>query len=127
MRLRFLCSLLFQCLHIRIHDAEGVAALFLGVGFLQLHKVTPADVPRVGVAQVGPEEVQGQRVAFHILHQRLEFLLRAIYPERPEQRHAGFLGQPRKRLLRRGGLPVGTQVRDGIPGSDNAQALAVGG
>ena len=38
--------------HVGIHDAEGVAALLLGVGFLELHEVALADVAGVGVAQV---------------------------------------------------------------------------
>ena len=59
-------AFLFSCascrrlepLHIRIHDAEGVAALLLGVGFLELHEVAFADVAGVGVAQVAAEQVQ---------------------------------------------------------------------
>ena len=68
-----------------------MAALFFGVGFLQLHQVTLADVPGMGVAQPGAEQIQCERVAFHLLHQRLELRLRALHPERSEQRHAGFL------------------------------------
>ena len=37
-------------LHIRIHDAEGVAALFVA-GFFQLHEVALADVSSVGIVR----------------------------------------------------------------------------
>ena len=66
-------------------------------------------------------------MALHIFDQLLELRLRPLHPERPQQRHASFHGQARELHLRRSGLPVGSQIRDGIPGGDHAQAVVVGG
>src|SRR6266851_7667988 len=78
--------------HIRVHDVEGMSSLFLSVGFLEFDEVALSDVAAVGVAKITAKQIQSERVAFHILNQRLELLLRSLYSERPEQRHASFFG-----------------------------------
>jgi hypothetical protein len=81
----------------------------------------------VGVAKVSAKQIQGERVAFHLLHQRLELLLRARHPERAEQRHASIWRKAQEVHHRGGGLPIGAQVRDRIAGGDNAETFVVGG
>ena len=85
-------GVLFQPAPICLHDAEGVAPLLLGVGFFELHEIALADVPAVSVAQISAEEVQGEGVAFHVLHELFELLRRAVHAERAEQGHASFGG-----------------------------------
>ena len=59
------------------HGPERVPAVHLLVGLLELHAVALADVAVEGAFQESAEQGQRERVAFHVFHQRLEFLRRA--------------------------------------------------
>ena len=52
---------------------------------------------------------------------------RAMARAAAAEMHAGFAGETQQFYLRRGGLPEGFQVRERIPGGDDAQPLAGGG
>ena len=84
-----------------------MAGLFLGIGLSQLHPVALADVAAMGIAQIGSEQVQRQRMTAHILHQLLEFILPPMHPQAAQQLHPGGFGQTQQLGFRRGGLAIG--------------------
>jgi hypothetical protein len=123
-------------LHVSIHDAESVATQFVGIGLFELHQIALTDVPGVAVAQVAAEQVQGERVAFHILDQFLELIPKppalgdadvfpetSLHPAQLEQLHPRSRGTALELFLPHGSSEGGAQVRDGIAGGDDAQAV----
>ena len=127
-----------------VHDAEGVAAVRSSASaFSNFTRSRWRMSPREGAsAEKPPSRFKRERVAFHVFDQFLEFadLLtvlvavverhvrgRCLHAEGFEQMHAGFAGQAQQLLLRHGGLPERLQVRERIPGGDDAQAVAGGG
>ena len=124
---RFLAVVLHP-LHIGLHRPEGVAALDLRIRFLEADAVAAADVAVEGPREEVSEDLQGQRMAVHVFHQLLELGLRTgSHADGAEQLYPGGRREARQLVHGRGGLPVGAQVGEGIPGGDDAKPQAGGG
>src|SRR5262249_4377918 len=67
----------FKCVFVSRHDTEGMAALFLSVGFFELNKISMADIAAVCIPNVGAEEIQGECVTFYVFDKSFQFLRRA--------------------------------------------------
>jgi len=107
------------------HDAEGVAALFLGVGFFELDEVALADVAGMCVVQPAAEQLQREGVALDLFHRGLEFPRRAFDVERGQQVRAGLRAQSLQFMLRRRALPKRFQIRHRIPRGHQTQPPAL--
>ena len=69
---------MFEPFYIRVHNMKCVAALFLSVGFFELHEIALSDVAAVNVAKKSAKQIQRERVTSHFLNQRLEFFLTSL-------------------------------------------------
>ena len=115
-----LLALALEAARIGVHDEKGVAVIRLR----EPEQIAPADVASVGVAEIGADQIERQRMALHRFNQRLELALSARDPQRPQQRGARFFRKPRQRDLRRRHCRGGLEIGDGIARRDEAEASA---